>query len=173
MKIVIHVAISRNGVIGRDGDLPWRLSTDMRRFKAATMGKPVVMGRKTWQSFPRRPLPGRANIVVTRNPDFHDEGAIVAHSLDEAITIARNTAHETGKVDEICVIGGGEIYAQAMDLADELHVTHVLADVEGDARFPAIDPASWETVTSEEVPAGEKDSHPTRHIVYRRRGLSR
>ena len=173
MKIVIHVAISRNGIIGRDGDLPWRLSTDMRRFKAATMGKPVVMGRKTWQSFPKRPLPGRANIVVTRNPDFHDEGAIVAHSLDEAITLARNTADETGKVDEICVIGGGEIYAQAMDLADELHVTHVLADVEGDARFPAIDPASWETVTSEEVPAGEKDSHPTRHVVYRRRGLSR
>ena len=173
MKIVIHVAISRNGIIGRDGDLPWRLSTDMRRFKAATMGKPVVMGRKTWQSFPRRPLPGRANIVVTRNPDFQDDGAIVAHSFDEAISLARNTAHEAGKVDEICVIGGGEIYAQAMDLADELHVTHVLADVEGDARFPAIDPVSWEAVTSEEVPAGEKDSHPTRHIVYRRRGLSR
>ncbi|MCO5069817.1 MAG: dihydrofolate reductase [Rhizobiaceae bacterium] len=173
MKIVIHVAISRNGIIGRDGDLPWRLSTDMRRFKAATMGKPVVMGRKTWQSFPRRPLPGRANIVVTRNPDFQDDGAIVAHSLEEAISLARNTAHEAGKVDEICVIGGGEIYAQAIDLADELHVTHVLADVEGDARFPAIDPVSWEAVTSEDVPAGEKDSHPTRHVVYRRRGLSR
>ena len=173
MKIVIHVAISRNGIIGRDGDLPWRLSTDMRRFKAATMGKPVVMGRKTWQSFPRRPLPGRANIVVTRNPDFQDEGAIVAHSLDEAISLAPNTAHETGKVDEICVIGGGEIYAQAINLADELHVTHVLADVDGDARFPAIDPASWDAVISKEVPAGEKDSHPTRHVVYRKRGLSR
>ncbi len=172
MKTVIHVAIAENGVIGRAGGLPWRLSTDMQRFKADTMGKPVVMGRKTWESFPRRPLPGRMNIVVTRDRAFRPEGAEVVHSLADAVALA-TVRGRCGAGDELCVIGGGEIYAQALPLVDELHVTHVLAEPDGDTTFPPIDPSIWEAVSSEEVPAGEKDSHATRHTVYRRRALSR
>lgn len=173
MKIVIHVAIAANGVIGRDGGLPWRLSTDLKRFKAETMGKPVVMGRKTWETFPKRPLPGRLNIVVTRDKAFRAEGAEIVHSLDKALSLARVRGRCMSSVDEICVIGGGEIYAQALDLADEIHVTHVLAEVDGDTGFPAIDGDLWEATSSEDVPAGERDTHPTRHVIYKRRGLSR
>lgn len=171
-EISIHVAIADNGVIGRDGGLPWRLSTDLKRFKAETMGKPVVMGRKTWESFPKRPLPGRANIVITRNPDFRPDGAEVVRSLDEALSLARVRGRCSPGGDEVCVIGGGEIYAQALDRADALHVTHVHVSPDGDTRFPAIDPAVWEAVSTEDVPAGEKDSHATRHVVYRRRPVA-
>ncbi|MGE0502957.1 MAG: dihydrofolate reductase [Rhizobiaceae bacterium] len=167
--ISIHVAIAENGVIGRSGGLPWRLSTDLKRFKADTMGKPVVMGRKTWESFPKRPLPGRANIVVTRNPEFRPDGADVARSLDEAVKLATVRARCAAGGDEVCVIGGGEIYHQALPFADRLHVTHVMASLDGDTAFPAIDERHWLAVSSEEVPAGEKDSHATRHVVYERR----
>lgn len=170
--IVIHVAIAENGVIGREGGLPWRLSSDLRRFKATTMGKPIVMGRKTWESFPRRPLPGRLNIVVTRDPAYRAEGAEVVHSLEDALALARARGRCMVGAEEICVIGGGEIYAQALPLADRLSVTHVKAAIEGDTRFPAIDPAVWAAVSAEDVPAGEKDSHATRHVVYERRPKS-
>jgi dihydrofolate reductase len=173
MNIVIHVAIASNGVIGRDGGLPWRLSTDMQRFKAATMGKPIVMGRKTWESFPKRPLPGRLNIVVTRDKGFRAEGAEVAHSFDDALALAKVRGRCMAGADEICVIGGGEIYRQALPIADQLHVTHVMAEPDGDTTFPAIDPAVWEPVSSVEIPIGERDSHATRHTVYEKRGLSR
>lgn len=164
MKVTLVVGVAENGVIGRDGGMPWRLSSDLRRFKATTMGKPVVMGRKTWESLPKRPLPGRHNVVVTRDPAYRAEGATVAGSLDEALAIARGEGAE-----EACVIGGGEIYAAALPLADTLDVTHVLADIDGDTLFPAIDSALWRAVSSEDHPAGEKDSHATRHVVYRRR----
>jgi dihydrofolate reductase len=169
MDVVIHVAIAENGVIGRDGGLPWRLSTDLKRFKAETMGRPIVMGRKTWESFPKRPLPGRLNIVVTRDPAYRAEGAEVVHTLQDALVLARARGRCMAGIEEICVIGGGEIYAQALPLADRLSVTHVKAAVEGDTRFPAIDPALWRVVGAEDVPAGEKDSHATRHVVYERR----
>ncbi|MET0574351.1 MAG: dihydrofolate reductase [Mesorhizobium sp.] len=169
MKIAIYVAIAENGVIGRDNGLPWRLSTDMQRFKATTMGKPIVMGRKTWESFPRKPLPGRLNIVVTRDLGFRAEGAEVVHSLDDGITLANVRGRCSVGADEICVIGGGEIYRQAMPMADWLHVTHVLAEVDGDTRFPAIDPQVWAVVKSEAFPAGEVDTHATRYTVYERR----
>lgn len=172
MKVSICVAVAENGVIGRDGDLPWKLSSDLKRFKAETMGKPIVMGRKTWQSFPKRPLPGRLNIVVTRDRAFQADGAEVAGSLDEALALARVRARCMAGVDEICVIGGGEIYRQAMPLADELHVTHVAATPDGDTVFPAIDPQTWVAVSSQEFPAGERDSHATRYTIYRRRALS-
>jgi dihydrofolate reductase len=168
MDVVIHVAIAENGVIGRDGGLPWRLSTDLKRFKADTMGKPVIMGRKTYEGI-GRPLPGRLNIVVTRDPAWRAEGVEVAHSLAAAIQLATVRGRCMAGIDEVCVIGGGEIYAQALPLADRLHVTHVLAPVDGDAHFPPIDPAVWRAVRSEEVAAGEKDSHATRHTVYERR----
>jgi len=168
MKTAIYVAIAENGVIGRDGDLPWRLSTDLKRFKADTMGKPVIMGRKTYESIGRL-LPGRLNIIVTRDRAFGVEGAEIAHSLDEAIGIAERHVAATGGIDEVCIIGGAQIYAQALPMVDRLHVTHVMADVDGDARFPDIDPQLWRPVEQQEVPAGEKDSHATRYVVYEKR----
>lgn len=166
--IGIYVAIAENGVIGRDGDLPWRLSTDLKRFKALTLGKPIVMGRKTWESFPRRPLPGRTNIVITRREDFSEPGAVRASSLEEAISIA---AQENP--DEICVIGGGEIFTQAIGLADVLHVTHICAAIEGDTFFPRIDPLIWAEGAVEDIPAGERDSHVTKYVVYHRTGATK
>jgi dihydrofolate reductase len=167
MEIAIYVAIAENGVIGRDGGLPWRLSSDMRRFKADTMGKPIVMGRKTWESFPRKPLPGRENIVITRDRAYQAEGAETVHSLDEAL--AKACEGDMAAAGETAVIGGAEIFAQALPLADRLYITHVLAPVEGDVFFPPVDPAAWRVVRQEDVPAGEKDSHATRYAVYERR----
>lgn len=175
MRIRIVAAIADNGVIGRGGGLPWHLGRDMRRFRAITMGKPVIMGRKTWESLPRRPLDGRHNIIVTRNPHYGGTqggagGADIALSLDAALAMAR-----AGGAAEACVIGGAEVYAAALPLADCLDVTHVLARIEGDARFPAIDPSRWRAdpsrwraVSAEEFPAGQDDDHPTRHVVYER-----
>lgn len=169
-KIVIVVAVAINGVIGREGDLPWRLSTDLKRFKALTIGKPVVMGRKTWASL-GRPLPGRPNIVVSRNRDFEAQGAEVVPSLEAALALARSHAAAIG-ADEICVIGGGEIYRQSIGIADVLHVTEVQAEVHGDTRFPTIDPAVFERVFEEELPRGEKDSHAMHFVTWRRRGTT-
>ncbi|WP_292577117.1 dihydrofolate reductase, partial [Mesorhizobium sp.] len=153
---------------GREGGLPWRLSTDLKRFKADTMGKPIIMGRKTYEGI-GRPLPGRFNIVVTRDKAWRAEGIEVAHSLGDAIALARVRGRCMAGAEEICVVGGGEIYAQALSLADRLHVTHVLASVDGDAHFPPIDPSVWQVVRAEDFPAGEKDSHATRYTVYERR----
>jgi dihydrofolate reductase len=165
VSIALVVAIARNGVIGREGGLPWRLSTDLKRFKALTLGHPIVMGRRTWDSFPRHPLPERMNIVVTRNADFSGEGAVRAASLDEALTIARRAPGG----EAVQVIGGGQIYAQALPLADRLDVTHVDVESDGDTRFPPIDPDLWYEASSENVPAGPKDDHATRYVVYLRR----
>jgi dihydrofolate reductase len=167
LLISIHAAVALNGAIGRDGGLPWRLSTDLRRFKAETMGKPLIVGRKTWESFPRRPLPGRLNIVVTRQRGYRAEGAETALSLEAALALAAVQA--PAGVDEACIVGGGEIYRQAMPIADCLKLTRVLAEVEADTFFPPIDPGEWRLVSEEEFPAGEKDSHATRHCVYIRR----
>ena len=169
-KIVLVVAVARNGVIGRDGDLPWRLPSDLKRFKQLTLGRPVLMGRKTWESI-GRPLPGRPNIVVTRDAAFSAPGAEVVSSLDEGLAAARREAKALG-VDEVCIIGGGQIYAQVFDRADILHVTHVEADVEGDARFPAIDPAVFEKVAEEPIPQGEKDSHVMHFVTWRRKAAA-
>lgn len=164
VKITLVVAIAENGVIGRDGGLPWRLPGDLQRFKATTMGKPIVMGRKTWESFPRQPLPGRRNIVITRDADYQAAGAETTRSLADALALARS-----GDPEQICIIGGGEIYAQALPLADRLDVTHVLTEVDGDTRFPPIDPKIWRVVASDSYPVGEKDSHATRHVIYERK----
>lgn len=169
MIVAIYVAIAENGVIGREGGLPWRLSTDLKRFKAGTMGKPIIMGRKTWESFPKRPLPGRLNIVVTRDKTYQAEGGETVSSLEDAITLGRIRSRCMANVDELCVIGGGQIYAQALPLADRLHVTHVLGSVDGDTVFPDIDPDIWRLVSAEDVPLGEKDTHATRYAVYERR----
>lgn len=165
MSIALVVAVARNGVIGRDGTMPWRLSTDLKRFKAITLGSPVIMGRKTWDSI-GRPLPGRLNIVVTRQADFAAPGATVAPSLEAAISLATQHAPLEG---EIHVIGGGQIYSEALDLADRLHVTHVETDVDGDAFFPHISEDLWQAVHQENVPAGENDEFSTRYVIYRKR----
>ncbi|KAB2719223.1 dihydrofolate reductase [Brucella intermedia] len=167
--VSIIVAAAENWVIGRDNDMPWRLSTDLKRFKALTLGKPVIMGRRTWESI-GRPLPGRPNIVVTRDKGFQAEGATTVGSLDEAIALGCKLAAEVG-AEEVCVIGGGEIYAQALPLADRVHLTRVLAEIDGDTRFPEIDPNLWQAVSQEDVPAGDKDSHPTRYFVYEKRAV--
>jgi dihydrofolate reductase len=161
----LYAAVAENGVIGRDGGLPWRLSSDLKRFKADTMGKPIVMGRKTWESLPKRPLPGRLNIVVTRDAEYKAEGAVIVRSLPEAI----EAAGDGNAPDEAAVIGGAAIFAEALPLADRLHITHVLADIDGDVHFPPIDPAVWAIISSIDYPAGENDSHPTRYVVYQRR----
>src|SRR3954468_20222245 len=138
MDIVLVAAVAENGVIGRDNGLPWRLSTDMKRFKAITMGKPIVVGRKTWESFPQRPLPGRLNIVVSRDPAYPAEGAETVTSLEEGLKLAEERSRGVEGADQIVIAGGGEIYRQAIGLADRLQITHVLTRVEGDTRFPEI-----------------------------------
>lgn len=154
MSIVsLVVAVSRNGVIGRDGGLPWHISSDLRRFKAVTMGKPVIMGRKTWESLPKKPLPGRTNIIVTRQAAFEAAGALVAADVEAALALA--ALEQPG---EICVIGGGEIYRQTLPHARRIHLTEVDMDVEGDTRFPSLSPSEWREVSREEVKAGSSDS---------------
>lgn len=145
------VAVSRNGVIGREGGLPWHISSDLKRFKEITMGKPVVMGRKTWESLPRRPLPGRRNIVITRHGNYAAEGADVAASPEAAMLMVPDAP-------EVAVIGGGEIYRLFWPLVDRLYLTEVDLEVAGDTYFPAVDPAEWQEVSREIHPKGEKDS---------------
>jgi dihydrofolate reductase len=165
-RIDIVAAVAQNNVIGANGGLPFKLSTDLKRFKALTLGKPVIMGRKTFESI-GKPLPGRINIVISRHPDFAAERVISARSLDQAINIAA-AATMANDADAICVLGGGEIYAQALMTADRLLITHVEGAVEGDTFFPNIDPLRFEAGESEFVPQGEKDSHATRFVVYQK-----
>lgn len=171
-EIVLVVARGRNGVIGREGDLPWRLRSDLQRFKAITVGKPCLMGRKTWESLPLKPLPGRLNLVLTRDQSYEAEGmsrgALVCASLDEAIEIARETAEEDG-IDEICVIGGTALFEAALPRARRLYLTEVDAAPEGDAVFPAFDEAAWVEVSSESHAAGDKDDHAFTFRVLERR----
>ena len=166
-EIVFVVAIAENGVIGANSAMPWRLRSDMQRFKAITIGKPVVMGRKTFESLPR-PLPGRTNIVVTRDTAYRAAGAIVTHSLADARAIATGDALRRFAT-EIAVIGGAEIYAQAMPFADRLEVTEVHATPEGDTRFAAIDPAIWQETARERHGASADDSTDFTYVTYRRR----
>jgi dihydrofolate reductase len=168
-ETVLLVAVAENGVIGSKGTIPWRVKSDVLRLKAMTMGKPVVMGRKTFQSL-RRPLPGRTNIVVTRDPDFRAAGAVVTSSFADARAIATGDALRRFAT-EVAVIGGAEIYAQWMDLADRLEVTEIHARPEGDTLFSAIDPAQWEEVARARHSAGGEDSADFSYVTYRRRRL--
>ena len=133
--------MARNRVIGRNGDLPWQLPADLRHFKSVTMGKPIIMGRKTFESI-GRPLPGRKNIVVTRRANFVSDGVLISNNLTAAIALGKAIASEDN-VDEIMVIGGGEIYAKALSDADRLYLTEVHADIDGDTFFPALDRGLW------------------------------
>ena len=133
--------MARNRVIGRNGDLPWQLPADLRHFKSVTMGKPIIMGRKTFESI-GRPLPGRKNIVVTRRANFISDGVLISNNLTAAIALGKAIASEDN-VDEIMVIGGGEIYALAMPYARRIYLTEVQADIDGDTMFPELDPTVW------------------------------
>jgi len=161
------VARAANGVIGRGGELPWRLRTDLRRFRTLTLGKPVIMGRKTWESLPRRPLAGRMNLVLTRDPTFDVEGAVICDSFSEALQIAREQAAEDG-VDEVCVIGGASLFALAAPRATRAYLTEVEAEPEGDVTMPPLDEAGWREVSREAVPAGPEDEYPTVFRVLER-----
>ena len=167
-RLALVVARARNGVIGKDGGLPWRLRSDLQRFKAVTMGKPCIMGRRTWESLPLKPLPGRLNLVLSKDESFTARGALVCTTLDEAVEIARETAEEDG-VDEICVIGGTALFEMALPRAKRLYLTEVEAEPEGDALFPAFDEEAWIEVSSEAHPAGEKDDHAFVFRVLERR----
>jgi dihydrofolate reductase len=157
IKLCLVVARGRNHVIGVDNDLPWRLNSDLQNFKAITLGKPVIMGRKTWESI-GRPLPGRPNLVITRDTSFQAHAASVWTSLSlaiEAATAMSKTAHH----NEICVIGGGQIYAEALPLADRIYLTDVDAAPNGTAFFPVFDEADWIETTRIEFAAGPRDDH--------------
>jgi len=167
MEVVLIVAVADNGVIGSGGTIPWRLKADQQRLKAMTMGKPVVMGRKTFMSL-RRPLSGRTNIVVTRDAGFRSPGAVVTTSFADARAVATGDALRRF-VTEIAVIGGAEIYAQWLDIADRLEVTEVHARPEGDTHLAAIDPAGWEEVARVGNSAGPDDSADYSYVTYRRR----
>ena len=168
LRLSLIAAVAENGIIGADGAMPWTLSTDLRRFRSITTGKPVIMGRKTYLSI-GRPLPNRVNIVVSRHAGFSPEGVVVVPTLEAAISAAIAAAAASDMVEAV-VIGGGEIYRAFLPQADRLYITHVEATVDGDVSFPPIDPALWREVSSEAVPAGPSDSLPTRFTVYERIG---
>ncbi len=150
------VARARNGVIGMAGGLPWRLKSDLAIFRELTMGKPIVMGRKTWESLPRRPLPGRTNIVLSYDGRFEPKGAVACEGFQEAVQIARDQAREDG-VDEICVIGGAALFEIALPRARRLYLTEVDAEPEGDVWFPPFDESEWTEMRREQHGPGPDD----------------
>ncbi len=164
VHISFVIAIAENGVIGRDNAMPWRLSGDMAFFKRTTMGKPIVMGRKTYESFPKRPLPGRPNLVVTRDAAYEAPGAEIFDSLDAAIARGVELA---GDEDEVMIVGGAEIYRQAMPRATRIYLTEVHARPEGDAHF-SLDRAGWREVSRERHVASLKDSADYSFVVLER-----
>jgi dihydrofolate reductase len=154
-KLTLVVAIARNSVIGRDGALPWRLSSDMKRFKAVTMGKPVLMGRKTWDGLPKKPLPGRQNLILTRDASRQADSAHVFTDLGAMLAAARAMAQVSGAA-EICVIGGAQLYEATLPLADRIVLTEVNLEPQGDA-FLNLDLTDWREISREHVERGEKD----------------
>jgi dihydrofolate reductase len=152
-RVALVVAVSRNGVIGREGGLPWHLSSDLKLFKTITLGKPIIMGRKTWESLPRRPLTGRQNIVVSRTGAYIAEGAQVVATPEQAIAAAK-----LNNAEEIAVIGGGEIYSLFLPIAHRVYRTDVDIDVEGDTYFPVLSPAEWQETSAEQFPQAPNDS---------------
>ena len=164
--ICLIVAAAENGVIGRDGKMPWHLPSELKYLRARTIGKPVIMGRKTFQSI-GKPLPGRANIVITRDVGFAAEGVAVVHSFDAALGVAKDVAAASG-ADEIMVLGGAEIYAQAMLLAGRVYLTQIAASPDGDAFFPPLEPSQWRLVQSAPLPQPAGDVLAATTCVYER-----
>jgi dihydrofolate reductase len=159
--ISLIVAMAQNGVIGRDNALPWRLPADLKRFKEFTLGKPILMGRKTFEAI-GRPLPGRANLVLTRDRDWRTPGVIPVHSVEEALL-------QTRTCEELVAIGGAEIYRLLLPLARRIYLTHVQADIPGDTYFPAFDPAQWDDIEFRSLPADERHAYPVTFVTLERR----
>ncbi len=166
IRVSVIAAVAENGVIGAAGGMPWRLSADMKRFKRLTMGKPVVMGRKTFESI-GKPLAGRINIVVSGKEGYAPDGVQVSPSLEAGLVAAVGVARAAGD-EEVMVLGGGTVYAKALPVADRLYITHVEANPEGDTYFPAIDPSIWKATSAERTPAGPKDSAASTFVLYER-----
>lgn len=166
VEVTLIAAVAENSVIGNGPDIPWRLSSDFAHFKRTTLGKPLVMGRKTFESI-GKPLPGRTTLVVTRQKNYQPDGVLVIDSLEAAIEHAKTIAKADG-VDEVMVAGGADIYRQAMALADSLIISHVDLRPEGDAFFPAIDPDIWQVSAQIPVISSLKDSADYKIRVYRR-----
>ncbi len=160
--ISIIVAVSEDWGIGRNNELLWHIPEDMKRFKKMTLGNAVIMGKKTWESLPKRPLPGRKNIVLTDKSDECIDGSITAYSIEDALS-------KCEKGEEIFIIGGGSIYRQFMPIADRLYITHVHKKATADIYFPEIDPAKWDATEKEEHPASSSELIPYTYIVYNRR----
>jgi dihydrofolate reductase len=166
-KIAMIAAVAENGVIGSDQSIPWRIPSDTAFFKRTTMGKPMVMGRKQFETV-GKPLPGRTNIIVTRQSGYQPEGVLVFSSIEAALAEAQRIAERDG-VDEVMVIGGGEIYGQVLSQAERLYITHVDLSPEGEVRFPEIAPEEWSVVDLPEVAPDPRDEASYRVKVYARR----
>ena len=156
------VAVSEDWGIGKDNELLWHIPEDLKRFKRLTFGNAVIMGKKTWESLPRKPLPGRKNIVLTDVPGESIDFSVTAYSIDDALS-------KCNKEEEIFVIGGGSVYSQFMPLADRLYITHVHRKVPADVYFPVIDTDVWKIVEKEEFKTGDKNDIPYTYIIYERR----
>jgi dihydrofolate reductase len=167
VRIAMIAGVAENGVIGSDQTIPWRVPSDMAFFKKTTMGKPIVMGRKQFETV-GKPLPGRTNIVITRQRDYQPQGVLVFHDVETALAEAGKIAEADG-VDEIMIIGGGELYAQLMARADRLYITHIDLSPSGDVRFPAIAPEQWTVIDLPEVAPSPRDEATYRVKVYERR----
>jgi len=163
MTISIIVAVSENGVIGKDNQLLWRLPDDLKRFKNLTINHPIIMGRKTFESI-GKPLPGRTSIVITRNPDFSFEGVVVTHSLEEALQKAENL-----HADEVFIIGGGELYRQAQSLSEKLYITEVKTVIDGDTCFEILQPSDWTEINRIVHESDERHIFPFEFADYIRR----
>jgi dihydrofolate reductase len=164
--ISIIVAVSEDWGIGKDNELLWHISEDLKRFKKLTSGNAVIMGKKTWESLPRRPLPGRKNIVLTDDPNESIENSVTAYSIDDALD-------KCGPAEEIFIIGGGSIYRQFMPIADRLFITHVHKKAPADIYFPEIDRSIWEIIEKEEFKTDESNSIPYTYTVYERKEIKR
>ena len=162
------IARARNGVIGRDGVLPWRLKSDMGIFKAVTLGKPVIMGRKTWESLPKKPLAGRTNIVLSRDGSFEARGALVCEDFAEAVQIGRDQARDD-EVDEVCVIGGASVFELALSRAQRLYLTEVEAEPTGDVTLPPIDESAWREVRRQAHGVSPDDEYAFTFRILERR----
>ena len=168
VRLAIAVAVARNGVIGAGGGLAWKISDDLKWFKSVTVGKPVIMGRKTFVSIGKA-LPGRDNIVATRSPDFAAENVFLARSIDSAVRLGEALAKERG-AEEVAVIGGGDIYAQTLPRTSRIYLTRVGADVAGDVLFPALDSADWRESGAGGCEKSEKNQYACEFVILDRRG---
>ena len=167
LPLVLVVAVAENGVIGRKGQMPWHIPGDLKHFKAVTMGRPMVMGRKTYESI-GKPLPGRTSIVLTRDKNWRAEGVLVGHSLDEILKLANDDAKKTG-ASEIAIIGDSALFEETLPIAAKIELTEVHAKPEGDVFFPKYDHAAWRETRREGPMQGEKDDHAYSVVTLERK----